>query len=154
MPSIKVINLGIRTKNSCITSVSLLELCSSIFTADTGGRMALFLDTRVLAGASPERYFSACHRSVFPHWYRRDNPNRNRSRATLRSWSSRNTPLRTLSVLLHTVTIVSSKKQRGEIEGRAKNSSAAGFSRTSSSKYSTRFSKGLTVELCSYTQSS
>ena len=149
MPSIKVMNRGIGTKNSCMTSVSFFELCSSIFTADTGGRMALFLDTSVLMDASPEMCLSACQRSVFPHLYRRDNPNRKRSRAMLRSWSSRNIPLRTLSVLLHTVTIVSSRKQRGEIEGRAKNSSAAGFAPTSFSKYSSRAPRGMTLELCS-----
>src|SRR5437764_5884937 len=111
--------------------------------------MAFFLHTRVLLAPLPAIYFSACHRSLFPQLYRRDNPNKNRSRATFRSWSSWNIPWRTLSVLFHTVTMVSSRKQRGEIEGRAKNSSAARFARTSFSKCPNDYLKGHTVELCS-----
>ena len=85
MPSMKVMNWGVGMKNSWITSASSVELCSSIFTDDTGGRMALFLDTIVFRDASPAMNFSACHRSVLPHSYFRDNPNKKRSRATLRS---------------------------------------------------------------------
>ena len=149
MPSINIVNLGIGMKNSWITSASLSELCSSIFTDDTGGRMALFLDTVVFRDPSLAMNFSACHRSVFPHWYFRDNPNKKRSRTTLRSWSNWKTPLRVRSVLRHTVTIVSSRKLTGEIDGRARKSSVRGLARTSFSKYSTKALSGMTAELCS-----
>jgi len=105
----------IGTKNPVSCPVSLLELCSSIFIAETGGRMALSSTPVVLFAPLPAIYFSASHRSVFPQLYPRDKSKQNRSRVTLRSVVQTEHSLADSVVLFHTVTMVSSRKQRGEI---------------------------------------
>src|SRR5579859_1911376 len=94
--------------------------------ADTGGRMALLRETKPPPEGCSEMNFSACQRRVFPHEYFRDSAKRNRSRRTLRSWSSRKIFLGRAGVSLHFVTMVSSRKPFDAIDGRAMKSLASG----------------------------